>query len=116
MIALPAMTFSQTNFWTSFFGGVYIFQGVRYPAAISTLDWHSLGEVPVAQVMDLTHRNQIADWLERNGLTEPIVQARGADASAILRQKMDFILVDAADRLGIEVGDAHRPSDDRSSA
>jgi hypothetical protein len=58
--------------------------------------------------MDLTLRNQIADWLERNGLTEPIVQARGADASAILRQKMDFILVDAADRLGIEVGDARR--------
>ena len=107
-IALPVMTFAQANFWTSFFGGVYIFQGVRYPAAISSLDWHSLGHVPVPQVMDLTLRNQIADWLERNGLTEPIVQARGADASAILRQKMDFILVDAADRLGIEVGDARR--------
>ena len=107
-ISLPAMTFQQQNFWTSHFGGVYIFQGVRYPAVISSLDWHSLGEVPVAQVMDLDHRNQIADWLERNGLVEPIVQARGTDASAILRQKMDFILVDAADRLGIEVGDARR--------
>jgi hypothetical protein len=62
-ISLPAMTFQQQNFWTSHFGGVYIFQGVRYPAAISTLDWQSLGEVPVAQVMDLDHRNQIADWL-----------------------------------------------------
>jgi hypothetical protein len=107
-ISLPAMTFQQSNFWTSHFGGVYIFQGVRYPAVISTLDWHSLGEVPIAQVMDLTLRNQIADWLERNGLTEPIVQARGADASAILRQKMDFILVDAADALGIAVGDGRR--------
>ena len=107
-ISLPAMTFQQQNFWTSHFGGVYIFQGVRYPAAISTLDWQSLGEVPVAQVMDLTLRNQIADWLERNGLVEPIVQARGADAAAILRQKMDFILVDAADRLGLELGDARR--------
>jgi hypothetical protein len=46
-IHLPAMTFQQSNFWTSHFGGVYIFQGVRYPAAISTLDWRSLGEVPV---------------------------------------------------------------------
>src|SRR5690606_8372130 len=53
-------------------------------------------------------RNHIADWLDRNQLVEPIVQARGADAGAILRQKMDFILVDAADRLGIEVGDARR--------
>jgi hypothetical protein len=39
---------------------------------------------------------------------EPIVQARGTDAAAILRQKMDFILIDAADRLGIDVGDARR--------
>ena len=107
-IALPAMTFEQQNFWTSHFGGVYIFRNVRFPAAISTLDWKSLGEVPVAQVMDLNHRNQIADWLERNNLTEPIVQARGMDSAAVLRQKMDFILIDAADRLGIEVGDARR--------
>jgi len=107
-IALPAMTFAQQNFWTSHFGGVYIFRDVRFPAAISSLDWRSLGEVPVPQVMDLTHRNQIADWLERNQLAEPIVQARGMDAAAVLRQKMDFILIDAADRLGIEVGDARR--------
>lgn len=107
-IALPAMSFEQPNFWTSHFGGVYIFRDVKYPAAISTLDWKSLGEVPIAQVMDLSLRNQIADWLERNGLVEPIVQARGMDAAAVLRQKMDFILVDAADRLGIEIGDARR--------
>jgi len=107
-IALPAMTFEQQNFWTSHFGGLYIFQGVKFPGVISTLDWKSLGEVPVPQVMDLDHRNQIADWLERNELAEPIVQARGMDAAAVLRQKMDFILIDAADRLGIEVGDARR--------
>jgi hypothetical protein len=107
-ISLPVMTFKQENFWTSHFGGVYIFRDVRFPGVISTLDWRSLGEVPVPQVMDLTHRNQIADWLERNQLVEPIVQARGMDAAAVLRQKMDFILIDAADRLGIEVGDARR--------
>jgi hypothetical protein len=107
-ISLPVMTFKQDNFWTSHFGGVYIFRDVRFAAAISSLDWRSLGEVPVAQVMDLTHRNQIADWLERNNLVEPIVQARGTDGAAILRQKMDFILVDAADRLGLDLGDARR--------
>jgi hypothetical protein len=64
--------------------------------------------LPVAQVMDFSHRNHIADWLERNQLVEPIVQARNTDAGAILRQKMDFILLDAADQLGIEVGDGRR--------
>jgi len=107
-IHLPAMTFEQQNFWTSHFGGVYIFRDLRFPGAISTLDCKSLGEVPVPQVMDLDHRNQIADWLDRNNLAEPIVRARGTDAAAVLRQKMDFILVDAADRLGIAVGDARR--------
>jgi hypothetical protein len=107
-ISLPVMTFKQENFWTSHFGGLYIFRDVRFPGVISTLDWKSLGQVPVPQVMDLTHRNQIADWLERNQLAEPIVQARGMDAAAVLRQKMDFILLDAADRLGLELGDARR--------
>ena len=107
-ISLPAMTFEQGNFWTSLFGGVYVFRSVRFPAAISRMPMTSLGKVPIPQVMDFTHRNHIADWLDRNQLVEPIVQARGADAGAILRQKMDFILLDAADRLGIEVGDGRR--------
>ncbi len=107
-ISLPAMTFEQGNFWTSFFGGIYVFRDTKFPAAISRLPIGSLGKVPVAQVMDFSHRNHIADWLDRNQLVEPIVQARGADAGAILRQKMDFILLDAADKLGIEVGDARR--------
>ncbi len=107
-ISLPAMTFEQGNFWTSFFGGLYVFRDVKFPAAISRLPVGSLGKVPVAQVMDFSHRNHIADWLDRNQLVEPIVQARNTDAGAILRQKMDFILLDAADQLGIEVGDGRR--------
>ncbi|MBE2276573.1 MAG: hypothetical protein IAE87_09780 [Rhodobacteraceae bacterium] len=107
-ISLPAMTFEQGNFWTSLFGGLYIFRDVKFPGAISRQPVGTLGALPVAQAMDFSHRNHIADWLERNQLAEPIVQARGADAGAILRQKMDFILLDAADHLGIEVGDARR--------
>ncbi len=107
-ISLPAMTFEQGNFWTSLFGGLYIFRDVKFPAAISRQPVGTLGALPVPQAMDFSHRNHIADWLERNQLAEPIVQARGADAGAILRQKMDFILLDAADHLGIEVGDARR--------
>lgn len=107
-IALPAMGFEQPNFWTSHFGGIYIFRALRSPGVIATLPKQSLGAVPVAPVMDLRDRNEIADWLERNELAEPIVQARGTDVAAILRQKMDFILVDAADALNLDLGSATR--------
>lgn len=107
-ISLPEMAFEQPNYWTSHFGGVYIFRDVSFPAVISVLPRQSLGALPISPVFDLTHRNQIADWLERNQLVEPIVQARGMDAAAVIRQKMDFILVDAADRLNLDIGDARR--------
>lgn len=107
-ISLPAMTFQQPSFWTSHFGGVYVFRDVKFPGVISTLPRASLGQMPIAPVMDLGQRNAIAEWLERNGLVEPIVQARGMDAAAVLRQKMDFVLVDAADALNLDIGDARR--------
>lgn len=107
-ITLPAMTFEQPNFWTSHFGGIYIFRDVRFPGVITTLPRESLGAVPVQPVMDLSLRNAIAEWLEANQLVEPIVQARGTDVAALLRQKMDFILVDAADALDLDLGQATR--------
>ncbi|MBJ2152306.1 DUF6638 family protein [Paracoccus sp. IB05] len=112
-INLPAMTFEQPDFWSALFGGIYIFQGQKFPAAITRRPMMEFGTLPIAQVMDFSHRNHIADWLKRNQLVEPVVQARGggpggAGAGAILRQKMDFILVSVADQLGIEVGAARR--------
>lgn len=107
-ITLPQMSFEQPNFWTSHFGGLYVFRDVPAPAIISTLPRESLGALSGPPVYDLSLRNQIADWLERNELVEPIVQARGMDAAAVIRQKMDFILVEAADTLGLSIGDARR--------
>ena len=107
-ISLPAMTFQQPSFWTSHFGGLYVFRDVKFPAIISTMPRASLGAMPISPVLDVSQRNQIAEWLERNGLVEPIVQARGMDAASVLRQKMDFVLVDAADALNLEIGDARR--------
>ena len=107
-IDLPAMAFEQGNFWTSLFGGIYIFRTLRLPGVISTQPRASLGRVPIATVLDLTQRNHIAEFLEVNQLVEPIVQARGMDGAAVLRQKMDFILVDAADALNLDLGQATR--------
>ena len=107
-INLPAMTFEQKNFWTSLFGGLYVFRDARLPGVVCSSAKDALGNLPISPVMAITDRNMIAEWLERNGLVEPIVQARGMDAASVLRQKMDFILVEAADTLNLDIGDASR--------
>ena len=107
-ISLPAMTFPEASFWTSLCGGLYLIRDCKFPGMVAVGDRAALGNVPMSPVMDLRLRNEIADWLDRNGLVEPIVKARGMDAAAVIRQKMDFILVDAADRLNIDIGDARR--------
>ncbi|MGL4310601.1 MAG: DUF6638 family protein [Paracoccaceae bacterium] len=103
-VTLKSLRFEQKNFYTSHFGGLYIFQGVAHPATIACMPKEKLGPLPADYVFDLSDRNQIAKFLEINGLVEPIVTARNTDAAAILRQKMDFILVDAATSLGLDTG------------
>ncbi|SMX31872.1 DUF6638 family protein [Actibacterium lipolyticum] len=107
-IRLNDVSTEQGNFWTDHFGGLYVFRDVEHPAAIAVADKARLGKLPLRYVFDLGDRNQIAHFLELNDLVEPIVKARNVDASAILRQKMDFILVDAAATLGHDLGGANR--------
>ena len=107
-IKLKATEFDQANFWTAHFGGLYIFRAVDHPAAISVGPKEALGPLPIKYSFDLRDRNQIAKFLEMNDLVEPIVNAPGADAAAILRQKMDFIVVAAAAELGLDIGHGSR--------
>lgn len=105
-VALRATGFETPDFWTAHFGGIYIFRSVPHPAAIC-MGARAEG-LPIAVTLSALERNEIARFLDLNGLVEPIVQARGTDAGAILRQKMDFILVDAAATLGLEAGAGSR--------
>ncbi|MYM55071.1 DUF6638 family protein [Thalassovita mangrovi] len=108
-VRLQQMEFAQDNFWTAHFGGLYIFRGLVHPAtAIAVGDKMKLGELPVESLLDFADRNQIARFLDDNDLVEPIVKARGIDAGAILRQKLDFIIVDAAQDTGIDLTGATR--------
>ncbi len=101
-IDLDRPTYEQGNFWTAHFGGMYIFRDTPYPAAITVRPRGEVGPMPV-ETFDLTMRNGIASFLEVNDLVEPVIKARGVDGASILRQKMDFILVDAAASLGVEI-------------
>ena len=105
-VDLGSITVETENFWTAHFGGLYLFRDVDHPAAFTMGDPPS--GLPMKHVYSLTKSNRVARFFELNGLTESIVKARGVDAGAILRQKMDFILVDVASTLGQDLGKATR--------
>lgn len=107
-VQLKNMEFAQGNFWTAHFGGVYLFKDAENPAAIALNGKVGLEDLPIKYVFGPSDRNRIAKFFEYNDLVEPIVKARGIDAAAILRQKMDFIVVDAAQESGVDLTGATR--------
>lgn len=107
-LALTKSDFSQDNFWTSHFGGLYMFRGVEHPALISSQSKEALGPVPMEHVFDFRDRAAIAKFLALNKLAEPVVEARGLDVAAILHQKMDFVVAEVASRLGQDLSGATR--------
>lgn len=107
-VKLKHMEFDQQDYWTAHFGGVYLFRGLAHPAVITAGEKAELGKLPIKYTFDFKDRNQIAKFLDYNDLAEPIVKARGVDGAAILRQKMDFIVVDAAQEAGVDLTGATR--------
>lgn len=114
-VRLQHSDFEVPDFWASDFGGVYVIRSAREPALIFA-DPAQKPDLPGTLTMALDEANKLAAWLARNALAEPIIAARGADAAPILRQKIDFILVDAATRLGIDTGSASRAELRRAAA
>lgn len=107
-IRLSDTEFEQKNFWTSHFGGVYLFQGVDHPAAISVGDKSGLEKLAIKYVFDFSDRNRIAKFLSYNDLVEPIIKTRGGNTADILQQKMDFIVIDRASSAGIDLSGLSR--------
>ena len=108
-VTLPRMEFETPNFWTRHFGGLYVFRSTDESGVIHMADDDDpFEDLPVDRVMAREDANKIARFLSDNDLVEPIVKARGADAAAILRQKMDFMLVDVAATLGQDLKGATR--------
>ncbi|WP_371168468.1 DUF6638 family protein [Aliiroseovarius sp. 2305UL8-7] len=104
-VDLGVQEFEQGNFWTAHFGGLYIFRDVQSPAVIVSGDKDRLDRYPSMPFIDMSEPNRIASFLRKNDLVEPVVRARGVNGASILRQKMEFILVDAATSAGIDLGD-----------
>ncbi|MEJ6397444.1 DUF6638 family protein [Yoonia sp. 208BN28-4] len=107
-VNLSRMEFTQDNFWTAHFGGIYVFRNVEKPAAILAGDPEKVGDLPIEAVYALADRTKIAKFLQDNDLVEPIVEARGIDAAAILHQKMDFVVAEVAATMGDDLRGATR--------
>ncbi|MCC5974399.1 MAG: hypothetical protein JJT81_10160 [Rubellimicrobium sp.] len=107
-VSLRQMSFVQENFWTSHFGGLYVFRGVDKPAIISVEDRKGTRKIRDLTVIPFRQTNAVARFLDENRLVEPIVKARGVDAVAILRQKMDFIVAEVASLKGEKLEGATR--------
>ena len=107
-VQLKQMSFGQENFWTSHFGGLYVFRGVDHPAAIVRGNKDEVGDLPIPYTFDFQDRSAIAKFLTLNNLAEPIMEARGVDSAAIIAQKMDFIVMSVAADMGEDLTGATR--------
>ncbi|MEC7793878.1 MAG: DUF6638 family protein, partial [Pseudomonadota bacterium] len=105
-VRLKQMVFEQENFWTAHFGGTYLFRSTPRTAITETAA--RLEDAGLGDVIEKRDTNRIARFLADNALVEPIIKARGIDGTAILRQKMDFIVVDAAHQADVDLTGATR--------
>ncbi|MBT9384191.1 hypothetical protein KM176_10000 [Pseudooceanicola sp. CBS1P-1] len=105
-VRLTSERFEQKTFWTAHFGGAYLFRDVREPAILAAEPERFAG-LPLP-VIALSDRAGVARFLNANGLSEPVLHARGIDGAAVLRQKMDFITVDTAQHSGLDLEGATR--------
>lgn len=107
-LTLQNLTYEQRNFYTSHYGGLYVFRDVRDSAVIAPSDTDIVVDLPVDEVLTLEDRQSIAEFLHRNALVEPIHEATGARAANILKQKLDFVVIDTAAGQGEDLSEVSR--------
>lgn len=90
-IMFSQTTYEKGNFFTEHFGGIYAFRDLPVPAAITRRPKDDVGKMPVANVLGLNDRRAVVSFLAENELTESIVDARGLDTAALLRDRLEFI-------------------------
>lgn len=107
-IELEPQKFKQNNFFTRHFGGMYVFREMEEPACIAVDTIENADGLPVEYACTLKDRYDIAAFFKLNDLVEPISEAKGVDAQAILKQKMDFLVIDVAANKGEELARVSR--------
>lgn len=93
-LSLDHLEYDQGNFHTRHFGGLYVFRELSHPAIVSVIPAEVEGELTSETIIDIADVDAVAAFLNRNDLVEEIFDADGLDAGALLRQRLDFILID----------------------
>ncbi|PCH80291.1 MAG: hypothetical protein COB90_08975 [Hyphomicrobiales bacterium] len=107
-VKLTNSKFTQDNFYTAHFDGLYIFRDNKKTTCISFGDQEKLANLPVDKLIDHTARKDIARFLEQNDYVEPLSSAKNLDIAAVLKQKIDFIVIDTAADEGEDLTDVSR--------
>ncbi len=107
-VELKSRTYAQGNYFTSHFGGIYVFRDMETPTVIARDYCEALKDIPVETILTLGNRNGIAKFLNDLGLVEPVIPACGTSAAATIKQKIDFVIIATAASLGDDLGDLSR--------
>ena len=107
-VKLESQVFQQGNYFSSHFGGVYVFRDANVPTIIAREDVPGLSDVDIDQVLTFSDPEGIANWLRDEDLSQLIVQRPSEGSALIIRQKMDFIVVSTAANEGHDLSTLSR--------
>lgn len=107
-VKLATKTYAQGNYYTSHFGGIYIFRDVKNPTIIARDPKIDLTDAPVKNILTFEDRAGIEKFLDEENLAERIVSVQNHDIASIIKQKIDFIAISTAANSGDKLGDFSR--------
>jgi len=107
-VHLSSKTYTQGNYYTSHFGGIYVFRDIEKPTVIAKKHVEGLKDLPVDTILTFDDRVGIGEFLYHNKLMELIVADKDDETAAIIRQKIDFIMIATAANNGDDLGDLTR--------
>ena len=99
-VELKTQSYTQGNYYTSHFGGVYVFRDTETPTIIAREMIEGLTDLSIENILTFDQREEIAKFLRDEGLSELIVQKPNESTATIIKQKIDFITITTAANLG----------------
>ncbi len=95
-ISLKPRTYEQGNYFTSHFGGMYVFRDIKEPTLIARKRVDGLDNLPLDNVLTFADRSDVAKFLYEHGLIDLVISKRSESSAEIIRQKLDFIAIGVA--------------------